>query len=81
MNEAIDIMMSPLCRSFETEGKLVQIDILGDGDGRWLLEVIDKFGYSTVWSDSFSPDQEAIDTINKEGIGSLIGSPSHSTNQ
>jgi len=83
MNE--EIVMSPLCRSFESEGKSVQIDIFGDGDGGWLLEVIDQFGNSTVWDDPFSSDQaaldEALDTIDQEGIGSLIGLPSQSANQ
>jgi uncharacterized protein len=85
MNEEIDIVMSPLCRSFESEGTTVQIDIFGDGDGGWLLEVIDEFGNSTVWDDSFSSDQEALaealGTIDGEGIESLIGSPSQSANQ
>ena len=61
------------------------LDIFGDGDGGWLLEVIDEFGNSTVWDDSFSSDQEALaealDTIDGEGIESLIGSPSQSANQ
>jgi hypothetical protein len=85
MNDEIEIVMSPLCRSFESQGQTVQIDIFGDGDGGWLLEVIDQFGNSTVWDDSFSFDQAALDealsTIDKEGIESLIGSPSQSANQ
>jgi uncharacterized protein len=85
MNEKMDIVMSPLCRSFESDGKTVQIDILGDGDGGWLLEVIDEFGNSSVWDDSFSSEKaaldEALDTIAEEGIESLIGSPSESANQ
>ena len=85
MNEEIDVVMSPLCRSFESEGKTVQIDIFGDGDGGWLLEVIDEYGNSSVWDDSFPSDQaaldEALDTIDEEGIGSLIGLPSESANE
>lgn len=85
MNEEIDVVMSPLYRSFESEGKTVQIDIFGDGDGGWLLEVIDEYGNSSVWDDSFPSDQaaldEALDTIDEEGIGSLIGLPSESANE
>jgi len=85
MNDEIEIVMSPLCRSFESEGQTVQIDIFGDGDGGWLLEVIDQFGNSTVWDDSFPSDQsaldEALDTIDQEGIESVIGLPSQSANQ
>jgi hypothetical protein len=85
MNEEIQIVLSPLCRPFERRGKTVQIDIFGDGDGGWLLEVIDEFGNSTVWDDTFISDQaaldEALDTIENDGIESLIGSPSQSANQ
>jgi hypothetical protein len=85
MNEEIDIVMSPLCRLIESEGKTVQIDIFGDGDGGWLLEVIDEFGNSSVWDDSFHSDQaaldEALDIISEEGIQSLIGSPSKSVSE
>jgi hypothetical protein len=85
MNDEMEIVLSPLCRSFESRGKTVQIDIFGDGDGGWLLEVIDQFGNSTVWDDTFISDQaaldEALETIGEEGIESLIGSPSQSVNQ
>ena len=47
MNDEVEIVMSSLCRSFDSEGKTVQIDIFGDGDGGWLLEVIDQYGNST----------------------------------
>ena len=75
--------MSPLCRSFASNDTTVQIDIYGDGG--WLLEVIDQFGNSTAWDDSFPSDQaaleEALDTIDQEGIESLIGLPSQSADQ
>ena len=62
------------------DGKTVQIDIYGDGEGGWLLEVIDEYGNSSVWDDPFATDQGALDevlkTISEEGIDSLIGSPS-----
>ena len=62
------------------DGKTVQVDIYGDGEGGWLLEVIDEYGNSSVWDDPFATDQGALDevlkTISEEGIDSLIGSPS-----
>lgn len=80
MNEEIEIVMSDLCARHESDGKFVQIDIFQDGQGGWLLEVIDEFNNSTVWDDSFPTDQEALaealETIEEEGIGSLIGTPS-----
>ena len=60
----------------------MQIDIYADGEGGWLLEVIDEHGNSTVWDDPFQSDQDALDealrTIEEEGIESLIGVPSDS---
>jgi uncharacterized protein len=48
--------------------------------GGWLLEVVDEHGNSVVWDASFSSDREALhealNTIEREGIGALIGSPS-----
>jgi hypothetical protein len=80
MTEEFEIVMSDLCAKHESEGKFVQIDIYQDGQGGWLLEVIDEYNNSTVWDDSFPTDQEALaealKTIEKEGIGSLIGAPS-----
>ena len=70
---------SPLCQSVTRDGKTVRIEIYKDGEGAWLLEVVDDFGNSTVWDDPFASDQEALDevlrTIDEEGIDSLIGSP------
>ena len=70
---------SPFSQSVSREGKTVRIDIYEDGDGCWLLEVVDGFGNSTVWDDSFSSDREALDealkSIDEDGIDSLIGSP------
>ena len=80
MNDEIEITMSPLCQSIERDGKSVRVDIYDDGDGKWILDVVDKFGNSVVWDDHFPTDQEALDevldTIEIEGIDALIGSPS-----
>jgi uncharacterized protein len=71
--------LSTLCQSVTRDGKTVQVDIYADGDGGWLLEVVDQHGNSTVWNDSFSTDREALDvvltTIDEEGIDALIGAP------
>lgn len=73
---------SPLAQSLTRDGKTVHIDIYADGEGGWLLEVIDVHGNSTVWDDPFQNDRDALDealrTIEEEGIESLIGTPSDS---
>lgn len=74
--------MSPLCRSVTRDGKTVQIDIYEDGNNGWLLEIVDEYNNSTVWDDSFSTEQTALDealkTINEEGIDVLIGAKPNS---
>jgi len=80
MEEDYEVKMSPLCQPITRDNRTVQVDIYEDGAGGWLLEVIDEYNNSTVWDDPFKTDQEAlneaIDTIEKEGIGSLIGQAS-----
>lgn len=77
MNEEFEVRMSPLCQSVTRDGRTVQLDIYEDGEGGWLLEVVDEYNNSTVWDDPFETDQEALnealDTIEKEGIAVLIG--------
>jgi hypothetical protein len=78
MNDAQEPKVSPLCQAVIRDGKSVEVNILEDGHGGWLLEVIDEFNNSTVWDDPFPTDQgafdEAMKTITEEGISALIGS-------
>ena len=53
--------LSPLSQSVTRDGKTVQIDIYENGEGGWLLEVVDEYGNSTVWDDSFTSDRDALD--------------------
>ena len=77
MNVEYQIEMSPLCQEISSGGKTVQIDIYEDGEGGWLLEVVDEYGNSTVWSDPFETDSAALTEVKKtilsEGINALIG--------
>ena len=77
MSEEFEIKYSTLCQKVTSEGKSVQVFIYEDGKGGWILEVVDEYGNSTVWDDPFKTDDEALDevfdTIEKEGISSLIG--------
>ncbi len=72
--------MSPLCQSLTRDGHTVQIEIFQGDSGKWILEVVDQVGNSTVWDDQFDTDQQALDelhrTVVEEGIESLIGLPS-----
>ena len=80
MNDDLLPKMSPLCQSVTRDGKTVQIDIYEDDDSTWILEVVDEHRNSTLWDDRFPSDQAALDealrTIDQEGIDALIGEPS-----
>ena len=77
IEEDFDVVLSPLSCSVTRDGQTVQVDIYEDGDGGWILEVVDRFNNSTVWDDPFVTDQEALDeamaAIEEEGIYSFIG--------
>ena len=78
MDEDYEVKMSLLSQPITRDGKTVQVDIYADGDGGWILEVVDDYNNSTVWDDTFETDQSALDealsTIENEGIDALIGS-------
>ncbi|QIL91603.1 hypothetical protein ACONUD_10795 [Microbulbifer harenosus] len=68
---------SPLCRAYSDGNHTVNIDIYEDGEGGWLLEIVDEHNNSTVWEDTFDTDaealQEALDALKEEGLGAFIG--------
>lgn len=70
---------SSLSQDVTRNGKTVRIEIYQDGKAGWILEVVDEYGNSTVWDDPFESDQlaldEALKTIDEEGIVSMIGEP------
>lgn len=77
MNDDPEIKMSPLCQEVSSGGNTVSVEIYEDGEGEWILEVVDKYGNSRVWDDSFPTDTAALaevkKTILEEGIQALIG--------
>lgn len=79
MTEEFVLKMSDLCQALTRDCKTVEVEIYGDGADGWLLEVVDEYGNSTVWTDSFVSEQAALDevlkTIDEEGMDSLIGLP------
>lgn len=70
---------SPLAQEITRDGHTVHIHIYEDGSGGWILEAVDEHGNSTLWDDPFATAQAALDeavhTIDTEGINTLIGAP------
>ena len=72
-----ELVMSPLCQSMTHDGHTIQVEIYKSTSSRWILEVVDELGNSTVWEDQFASDGEALNelhrTIQEEGIASMVG--------
>jgi uncharacterized protein len=64
--------VSPLCRTVTKDGWDLEILIYEDGEGQWLLEVVNDADVSTCWTESFETDQaalnEALKTIEENSI-------------
>ena len=79
-DEEYEIKVSRLSQSVTRDGKTVEVQIYEGDPGKWILEVVDQYDNSTVWDDQFESDQEALaialETIDEEGIDSLIDSSS-----
>lgn len=79
MNEEYEVKMSPLSQRMQVDGKEIDVQIYEDGEGGWLLEVVDEFNNSTVWDEPFPSDQDAMKelqrAIQEDGVDSLIGPP------
>ncbi len=77
MEDDFELEFSPLCQSISSSGKTVQVHIFKDGEGKWILEVEDEFGNSTVWDDLFDTDSAALTEVKKaileDHITSFIG--------
>ncbi len=59
------------------DGKTVRIDVYPDGEGGWVLEIVDPDWNSSVWDETFATAEEAmrtgVEAVEKEGIGAFIG--------
>ncbi len=80
MEQYPEINSSPLSQRLHSNGKSVEVEIYEGDPNKWILEVVDQYGNSTIWNDQFSSDQAALGEVKKtnreEGIESLIGPPS-----
>ncbi len=56
-----DFIESPLSQHVTRNGVTVRVDIYGDSDNRWILEIVDAENTSHVWDEHFETDQLALD--------------------
>ncbi len=59
------------------DGKTVRIDSYPDGEGGWILEIVDQDWNSAAWDQTFASAEEAmragVEAVENEGIGAFIG--------
>jgi hypothetical protein len=55
-----DFVESPLSQSVTRNGVAVRVEIYGDSQGGWILEIVDAENASHVWDDHFETDQLAL---------------------
>ena len=60
-NDEPDFIESPLSQNVTRNGVTVRVDIYGDSDNRWILEIVDAENTSHVWDEHFETDQQALD--------------------
>ena len=56
-----DFIESPLSQHVTRNGVTVRVDIYGDSNDRWILEIVDAENTSHVWDEHFETDQQALD--------------------
>ncbi|MDP3796270.1 MAG: hypothetical protein Q8R06_03860 [Polaromonas sp.] len=55
-----EFIESALSQNVTRNGVSVRVEIYGDSDGRWILEVVDAEKASHVWDEPFETDQQAL---------------------
>ena len=55
-----DFIESPLSQSVTRNGVEVRVEIYGDSQGGWILEIVDAENTSHVWDEHFATDQLAL---------------------
>jgi hypothetical protein len=55
-----DFIESPLSQSVTRNGVTVRVEIYGDSQGGWILEIVDAEYASHVWDEHFETDQLAL---------------------
>jgi uncharacterized protein len=76
MDKVVEFPKKELSKEIRKGNKWVRIDVYGDDEGGWLLEIVDEYWNSTCWDEPFKSAQEAmnegINAIENEGIESFI---------
>lgn len=54
------LVESSLSQQVTRHGVSVNVEIYGDGEGRWILEVVDQQGTSHIWDERFATDEQAL---------------------
>ena len=72
-----EIIYSPLCRRIRRNRTTVQVQIYRtEIHPEWAIEVVDETGTSTVWTETFASDADALDevmsVVEKEGIEAFV---------
>jgi hypothetical protein len=60
-DDELDFIESPLSQHVTRNGVTVRVDIYGNSDNRWILEIVDAENTSHVWDERFETDQQALD--------------------
>ena len=55
-----DFVESPLSQNITRNGVAVRVEIYGDSQGGWILEIVDAENASHVWDEHFETDQLAL---------------------
>jgi len=67
-----DFIESPLSQSVTRNGVAVRVEIYGDSQGSWILEIVDAENSSHVWDEHFETDQlaltEALHALDEEPL-------------
>ena len=75
-----NIVTSSLSRGVTGDGITVRVEIyrLEHEPGKWVLEVVNAAGTSTVWDDAFATDEDAYeafcDALDTDGFASFLDS-------
>ena len=59
-SQEFEIIESPLSQNVTRNGVSVRVEIYGDSDGEWILEIVDAENTSHVWDARFETDQQAL---------------------
>ncbi len=60
LDDEPDFIESPLSQGVTRNGVTVRVEIYGDSQGGWILEVVDAENASHVWDEHFETDQLAL---------------------